>query len=78
MKMLWWFIIDALRYAFAASAWHLTSIFGLLSCFNKQNQINRFGRFVFPLIGDWAYWDDPWVQYQRWTKRGYDMEWMLK
>jgi hypothetical protein len=78
MKMLWWFMIDAPHYLLASTVAHLTNVFGFPWCWDRQNKVSRFGRFVFHMTSDWVHWDDPWVQYQRWAKRGYDMEWTLK
>lgn len=78
MKQLIWLITDAAHYLTASTAWHLTNITGLSWDFDKRGNVTKLGSFVIGLLGDRAYWDDPWVQYQRWTKRGYNMDFLLE
>lgn len=66
MTYLYYFMIDAPRYVCLAAIWRLSYLLPILSA----------PKWVHAALGDYAFWDDPWVQYQRWTRRGYDMEWM--
>lgn len=74
MRDLYYAAIDGARYLLAATVWHITNVTGIAWLMNSE----RAGGVFLPMLSDWAYFDDPWCVYSRWTARGYDMSFMME
>ena len=74
MRDLYYAAIDGARYLLVSAIWHTTNVTGIGWLMSNAKARDT----VIPMLGDWAYFDDPWVAYQRWTARGYDVSFLME